>query len=131
MIHALTSSNLLQGNKNTTDQVTKQLLAYYYDRISIFNNDSYLLLRLEEILFIKAISNYSTIFLANGQKILTSKTLKTWEAEINHTYFYRCHRTYLVNSKHIKSINLKTNTLQINEVLIPIARLRKPKNFKI
>ena len=107
------------------DEATRQLLKYHYHRLSICNEDSYLLLSLHQILDIQASSSYSIIHLANGKQLLTCKTLKTWEDEINHPYFYRCHRSYIVNTKHIHRIHLKTNMLEVEGVKIPIARLRK------
>lgn len=107
------------------DEATRQLLKYHYHRLSICNDDNYLLLPLHQILYIQASSNYSIIYLVNGKQILTCKTLKNWEDEINHPYFYRCHRSYIVNTKHIHSIHLGTNSLEIEGVKIPIARLRR------
>lgn len=111
------------------DESTKQKLAYHYHRLSIYNEDSYLMLPLYHILFIQANSNYSTVYLANGKQILTCKTLKVWEDEINHPYFYRCHRSYFVNTKHINRIHLTGNTLEIEEWKIPISRHRRSMTF--
>ncbi|MBK9255747.1 MAG: LytTR family transcriptional regulator [Saprospiraceae bacterium] len=57
--------------------------------------------------------------------ILTSKTLKLWEKLIDHPYFIRYHRSYLVNTKYVGQFNLKSNSLFINEQCIPISRDRK------
>ncbi|MBK8624553.1 MAG: LytTR family transcriptional regulator [Saprospiraceae bacterium] len=69
-------------------------------------------IRLADIIMMQADSNYTTIHLANGEKILTSKTLKYWEAKVKiHTDFIRPHRSYLVNKTHILSYQRSTNRL--------------------
>jgi len=59
-------------------------------------------IRLADIIMIEADSNYTTIHLNDGKRILTSKTLKYWIEKIgDETGFIRPHRSYLVNKKHI------------------------------
>ena len=49
--------------------------------------------KVEHILFIRSESNYSRVFLKNGEVFFTSKTLKAWEGELRDSYFLRCHRS--------------------------------------
>lgn len=60
--------------------------------------------RRSDIIMLEAESNYTVIHFINGQKILTSKTLKHWMAQIgDHPEFIRPHRSFLVNNAHIIS----------------------------
>jgi DNA-binding LytR/AlgR family response regulator len=69
-------------------------------------------IRLDDITMMQADSNYTTIHLTNGEKILTSKTLKYWSEKIkSRTDFIRPHRSYLVNKTHILSYQRSTNQL--------------------
>ncbi len=104
---------------------TESLLSYQHQRLSIKEGNNYLLIPISQIIFIAADSNYSTLYLANGKNIMTSKTLKVWEDKINHLFFIRCHRSYLVNVKYIDHISKKNNSIDILNHIIPISRNQK------
>ena len=63
------------------------------------------IIRYFDIVMIEAESNYATIYLQNGTKLLTSKTLKHWQSQIKKNEFIRTHNSFLVNRNHIQSIN--------------------------
>lgn len=76
-----------------------------------------------DILFIRAESNYSRIFLKSGEQYYMSKTLKSWIAEITVKDFLRCHRSFFVNKKEIIEINRYTNHIIMrNGEQIPTSR---------
>jgi two-component system LytT family response regulator len=64
--------------------------------------DGLLFVKPEEILYLKAESSYTNIYLAENKTILVSKTLKEFEKLIDHPHFMRIHRSYFVNLNHIK-----------------------------
>jgi DNA-binding LytR/AlgR family response regulator len=59
------------------------------------------------ILYIRASSNYSTIYLRNGKSIFTSRTLKYWTEEIKQTNFTRIHSSTLINFSAIIEVRRK------------------------
>jgi two-component system LytT family response regulator len=105
--------------------ITNLVLNYDHQRLTIKEGVSYTLIPISQIIFISADSNYSTLYLVNGKKIMTSKTLKVWEDKINHPFFIRCHRSYLVNVKYIDHIYKKNNSIDIMNHIIPMSRDRK------
>lgn len=64
--------------------------------------DGLLFVKPEEILYLKAESSYTHIFLAAGNKVLVSKTLKEFEKLINHPHFMRVHRSFYVNLNQVR-----------------------------
>jgi len=62
-------------------------------------------IRFEEVICCIAESNYTKIFLADGRKVVASKTLKEFEAILNRPYFFRIHHSYLINLNFIQRIN--------------------------
>ncbi len=108
---------------------TSSVLTYNHQRLTIKEGVSYTLIPINQIIFIAADSNYSTLYLANGKNIMTSKTLKVWEDKINHPFFVRCHRSYLVNIKYIDHISKKNNSIDILDHIIPISRNQKKAMF--
>lgn len=57
----------------------------------------------------------------NSEKITLRKKISDLEKVLPDKYFVRCHRSYIVNVKYIKSIT-KNNVLLENELKIPISR---------
>ncbi|HMU02244.1 MAG TPA: LytTR family DNA-binding domain-containing protein [Saprospiraceae bacterium] len=71
--------------------------------IKVKENDIIQFIKLIDIIMIQAESNYSTIILASGHQMLTSKTLKHWSQKIGllHPDFERIHRSFLINKRHV------------------------------
>jgi two-component system, LytTR family, response regulator len=61
-------------------------------------------LPLQQIVRLKASSNYTEIYLSNKKKIVTAKVLKRFAAELAPLGFVRTHRTHLVNKMHIRCV---------------------------
>ncbi len=69
-------------------------------KITIPQQDGFLVLDVADILYGKADDNYTEIHLEN-KKILVSKTLKYFEEALSEFAFARIHKTYLVNINEI------------------------------
>ncbi|MCP9754526.1 LytTR family transcriptional regulator [Lacihabitans sp. CCS-44] len=61
------------------------------------------------IIFFKAEANYSEVFMTNGQRIVLSKTLKQMETLFAPFGFYRPHKSFLINLRHVISCSVHTN----------------------
>ncbi len=55
------------------------------------------------IMHCESSNNYTTFFLDNGEKILTSKPIFEYEEILSAYGFFRCHQSHLVNKKFIRS----------------------------
>ena len=82
-------------------------------------------LSLSSIIQIQGERNYSYIHLGNQRKKLVSKTLGDLEDILAGKGFFRCHKSHLVNGKHILSHPHKTAILLSNHQEIPISRRKK------
>jgi two-component system LytT family response regulator len=58
-------------------------------------------LKINEIIRVEALSNYSTFYLVNKQKVLVSKTLKEYEPILTMQKFFRVNRSCMVNTDYI------------------------------
>ncbi len=81
------------------------------NKFFIYHDKSRKVIDTSSILMIQSTSNYSTIYLDNGEKIFTSRTLKYWEELFNCASLMRIHRSYLIN-------HLKINSIQNNKVFL-------------
>jgi len=101
------------------------LLVYNYAQIQVSTNSILSILRVKDITHIKANSNYSSIYF-NGTSILTSRTLKYWESQIDSSFFMRVHNSFLVNKFHVSSLDLSNSTLLTSSgIELPISRSNK------
>jgi len=89
-----------------------------------------LVLKTENVLFVKAADNYIEVhYLENGSpsKSLVRTSIKKMETAFNNTSIIRCHRSYMVNTKNIE-ITKKTSSgynLQLKQVLeltLPVSK---------
>jgi two-component system LytT family response regulator len=72
------------------------------DKLTIPTTEGFLFVGINDILFCKAISNYTEFHLIDKQKILSSYTLGYYNELLTDQNFFRIHRSYLVNLAHIK-----------------------------
>ncbi len=63
----------------------------------------YVMEKINNIMYCEADENYTKIFTANGEETLVSRTLKSVEDLLPAEYFFRIHKSYLVNMNYIKS----------------------------
>lgn len=67
------------------------------DQLAIPAQTGMLFVKVQDIIYCEADSNYTKIFLANKQKIVSSRTLKEYEELLEDSGFIRTHHSYLVN----------------------------------
>jgi two-component system LytT family response regulator len=81
---------------------------------------------MEDIIYCKADSNYTEIYMIDNQKETLSKKLKELEAQTNNLFF-RVHNSYLVNLNYVKEF-VKNEGLYLvleNGTSIPVSRAKK------
>jgi two-component system LytT family response regulator len=70
-------------------------------RLALATLQGIVFLKINEIIRIEALSNYSTFYLVNKQKIMVSKTLKEFESVLTMQNFFRISRSCIVNTDYI------------------------------
>ncbi|MBB6500954.1 LytR/AlgR family response regulator transcription factor [Pedobacter cryoconitis] len=86
----------------------------------IFIRDSYIIRRiyLNEILYVEATDNYTSIHLA-GRNFSIHSPIKLVEQKLPPTSFFRVHRSFIINLSKIDSIEGKT--IMINNKPVPVS----------
>lgn len=84
-------------------------------------------LKMDDVMFCMSEGKYTTFFLFNGEKIVSSKNLGEYEKLLNRTYFYRIHHSYIINIRHLLSIIKKDGSYceLSNNISLPIAKRRQ------
>ena len=101
----------------------RQHLLSSMSKLAIHQKSKITLIDFENILFCKADSNYTIIFLENNKKIVTSKCLKQIINHINSPIFLRIHSSYFVNLSKVNNI-IKNGSwmIEIGKHMLPISR---------
>lgn len=55
----------------------------------------------EDVVYIKADGRYSELYCKNGQHYTACKNIGEYEDELSKGFFFRVHKSYLINCKHI------------------------------
>ncbi|MCB0669932.1 MAG: LytTR family transcriptional regulator, partial [Saprospiraceae bacterium] len=78
---------------------------------------------IDEISYIQSDTDYTEVHLAKS-KILTSESLRNWLEILPDDHFVRVHKSYIVNTSHIRKVS--GNELHLKQdVIIPIGRAFK------
>ncbi|PHN02356.1 LytR/AlgR family response regulator transcription factor [Flavilitoribacter nigricans] len=86
-------------------------------------------IQLSQIIRIEGERNYSRIYLVNQKKKIASKTLKDLEEILDDKGFFRCHKSHLINARHILAYPTRYSLMLSDQTLIPVAR-RKREAFR-
>ena len=70
-------------------------------RLALTTLQGIIFLRINEIIRVEALRNYSSFFLVNKDKIMVSKTLKEFQSVLTLPYFFRVSRSCIVNTNYI------------------------------
>jgi two-component system LytT family response regulator len=88
----------------------------------------------ETVIYLRAESNYSEVFLTSGKIVILSKTLKKLETVLEPLGFFRTHKSYLINLKHVVSSSVYDDQDQIkltNNHKVGLSRRRKSEFLEI
>ena len=80
---------------------------------------------IDQILFLEGDINYTSIHFQSRRHTVIAHSLKHFEADLLPQGFLRIHRSYIVNSRFVKSANLLENTLTLMDgTVLRVARRR-------
>lgn len=75
-----------------------------------------------QILYIEACESYSWIYLRNGSRILSSKTIGAYEEFFSEDNFTRIHRSYLINLSHLKRYEPRYRLMHLKGgIVLPVS----------
>jgi two-component system LytT family response regulator len=82
------------------------------------------------ILFLEADNNYTTFVLEDGQRLLLSKTLKTFLPDLNDPWLVRLHKSFVINLRFLDYYDAEDGQVRLSDgQRVPVSR-RKRKDFE-
>jgi len=121
------------SNKRENEKL-KNLLHYLQNtnskadhRIAISSIKEIKLLPVNEIIRCESENTYTFIYLLNGEKILSTVPIATYEKLLETYGFIRCHQSHLINKKYVKSFlkNDGYSLLMTDKSMVPVSRQKK------
>lgn len=91
--------------KKLNKQEEEPLASVSGHRVRISDNRGIQFVPVSEIICIRSDGRYSVISLISGAEHTVAKTLGDFEMELNAHQFFRVHRSYLINCRHVESIS--------------------------
>jgi two-component system LytT family response regulator len=119
---------LLKSSNNSAD--VRQALANLApqpageQKLVLSTQSGTLRLPLKQITHLEGERNYTHMYLSDGSRELSSKTLAHFEDLLSDKGFFRCHRSYLVNRDHVAAIQHAQVVLR-SGLEIPVSRRKK------
>jgi len=101
-------------------------------RVALTASDHLIFVDTSEIVYCESDSNYTIFFLADGRKVIVSKTLKDVEEILEGADFFRIHASYLINMKHVSKFTRGDGgyVVMSNNQHITVSRKKKDEFFE-
>lgn len=113
-------------NVLTRDVLEESLLSIKGRRIKISVDGKLLFLEINEILYCESDGNYTSMFLADKQKLFITKKLKEIEEILPSTDFFRVHNSYIVNLNKVRAYYKTDAYVEMSNLKkIPVSRKKK------
>lgn len=126
--------------KTKTSSMQLEMLMSYFKpdkprtrRIALTASDHLIFVETNDIIYCESDSNYTTFFLAKGEKVVISKTLKDVEEILEGSDFFRIHASYLINMKHVSKFTRGDGgyVVMSNNQHITVSRKKKDEFFEM
>ncbi len=102
------SLNSLQEHMLSRDKIT--------EKITILEQYGFRILKLSELMYMQADSNYTILHLSGLEKIVVTRSLSEFEEMINNPLFVRIHKSTILNLDFLKSYSsFQGNTAELSD----------------
>jgi len=124
------AGNLIREHYDQQMKVLAENLGSPGDRdkkIILRTSESIHLIEVRNIICCDSDSSYTTVHTVDGEKIIVSRTLKDYEEMLAPCGFYRVHKSFLVNLRHVKRLDRQEGGWLVvtNGLRIPVASRKR------
>lgn len=103
-----------------------------FSKIVVHVSDGYDIVDINKIMYIEALDSYSKLKLSGNQTYVASRSLKDFEEMLTEKGFYRVHKSYLINVRHMIKIvkGVGASIIMTDGASIPISARKKDVFFE-
>lgn len=123
-----------EGDNYKLDDLKKAFQQLSINKLALDIPKGILFVSHDDIILFEADGMYTKVFLRNNKTELICKPIKHFAEQLEKTaFFYKPHRSYLINLKHIKVLSKKDgyHLIMENNKTIPIAKDKREEFIKI
>ncbi len=102
------------------DNIQQEKPLIIKDALFVKDKFSYIKLVIDEIRYIKSDGNYLEIYSGASKPVLIRTSMGNFIARLDSEYFYRVHKSYIINLRHLT--RLDANSLTISNDVIPVSK---------
>lgn len=115
---SLRLEQLVQNLKSPQNQINK---------IALPAADGLIFIKIEEIIYLEASSNYTKFYLSNRREYMVSRTLREYDDLLSDYNFYRVHNSFLINLNEIKKYVRGDGgyVIMSNDVSVDVSKRKK------
>ncbi len=97
------------------------------NKIAVPVSEGYEFIQVDDIMYCKSQSNYTTFFLRDNSEIIVSKTIKDVERVLDRFFFMRVHQSYLINPNFMKKYYRNDGGYleMLDKTCIPVSKARR------
>lgn len=98
----------------------------YGNKVAISHTKGIKLIRIEDIIYLEASGNCTFLYFNDGSRYLDTRTLKIYEGILNPAFFYRIHKSHIINMDFLKEYLNEDGHFAVLKTgkLLPVARNR-------
>jgi two-component system LytT family response regulator len=127
---AVNKINQSPGNESVLEALRQLKLNFSAPKIGLPVNDGIVFINSDEIIRAEAKGSYSILYLANGEKVTSTKNLKDIELLLPEISFLRVHHSWLINIKYLKKYYRgKNGYMEMDDGSIVMVSIRKKSRF--
>jgi len=103
-----------------------------FKRLSLATNQGVIFINTTDIIYCEASGGYTYFHMKNGDKLITSKTMKDYEDVLTGNDFFRIHHSYLINTAQIKRYIKGEGGIAVmsNNAELPVSKRKKDEFIK-
>jgi len=128
----------VRNKQNKFGEITGLIKNYFnnspenFSKIVVHVADGYDIVDISKIMYIEALDSYSKIKLTGNVSYVASKSLKDFEELLTEKGFYRVHKSYLINIRHMIKIvkGVGASIIMTDGASIPISARKKDVFFE-
>jgi two-component system, LytTR family, response regulator len=100
-----------------------------FHQIVVPSLNEFFFINTNDIVCLRADAKYTNIYTIENKTHFSSRNIGEYEEILNDEYFFRCHKSWIINLKHAKKFSKQTNILTLNNDIEVEVSVRKKEEF--
>lgn len=102
-----------------------------FHKIVLSTTTGYYFVKIADIVYCEADENYTHFFMDDGARHTASRPLKEFEELLERQYFFRIHKSYLINLNQVSFVNKDAWVVMSNRKELPVSSRKRTEFFSL